>query len=394
MMYWYYYSDSQSPFKKLETLFKSKAYKLTHISEVDEMKQYLMKHSETVLFLKTEIKYDVYDLCQEISVLYPHVYIILILPDEYENMKKAMQVGASDLIKTSSKSEELEEIILQAEKYMKHRISKDASYSINFPKKDGKVISVCNPKGGLGRTSLIVNAAVAFAKHGEKVAILDGNFQFGDVALYFDLKPKRTIYEWVKEAYGNDQYSIEEYLTQHPSGVSILAAPPRPEFFEFIHLEHVNKAIEELKKLFDVILIDPPSYLSEIHLGCLKNSNDILIILMNDIPVLRTTKLYLDILNSFNYKGKVKLILNREMRNKGLDQKRIEEILGISLFASLPDQENIVKASINEGVPYISSQPRAPISKAVIGLSDTLSNNDVESIQPRKKERHGLFSKR
>ncbi|MGJ7919804.1 AAA family ATPase [Neobacillus sp. LXY-4] len=394
MMNWYYFSDNNTPFEKLDSLFNSKQYTLIQIFNVEEMQQHFLEHNPSVLFLKAETKYDVYDLCQEVSVLYPHVYIVLIVPDHLENMKKAMQVGASDLIKTSCMNGELEEIILQAEKYMMHRKSKDTSYGINKSKKDGSVISVCNPKGGLGRTSLIVNIAIAFAKQGKKVAILDANFQFGDVALYLDLKPKRTIYEWVKEAYGNAQYSIEQYLLQHTSGVSILAAPPRPEFFEFIHLEHVNKAIGELKKLFDVILIDPPAYLSEIHLVCLKNSDEILTIMTNDIPVLRTTKLYLDILNSLNYIGKVKIILNREMKSKGLERKRIEEILQMSVFDSLPDQETIVKASLNEGIPYILSQPRAPVSKAVLGLAELLLNKEEQASQIRKKERHGFFSKK
>ncbi len=168
------------------------------------------------------------------------------------------------------------------------------------------MISVCNPKGGLGRTTFVVNMATAFAKQGKKVAVIDANLQFGDVALYFDLKPKRTIYEWVKEGYGDSQYSIDQYLVQHSSGVSVLAAPPRPEFFEYIHVEHMDSAIEELKRVFDIIIIDTPSYLSEIHLVCLKNSDEILVLMTNDIPVLRTTKLYIDTLDSFQFKGKVK----------------------------------------------------------------------------------------
>ncbi|WP_318503649.1 AAA family ATPase [Bacillus sp. T3] len=394
MIHWYYFSDTNKQFAELERLLENMQYSLTYIHKFEEMQQHLLKHQQTVLFLKAETKYDVYELCQEVSVLYPHIYIIIIVPENMENMKRAMQVGASDLSKASSNKEELEEIILQAENYMKHRQSKDNIYNINLIKKDGRVISVCNPKGGLGRTSFIVNAAVAFAKEGKKVAVIDANLQFGDVALYLDLKPKRTIYEWVKEAYGDPQYSIDQYLLQHKSGISVFAAPPRPEFFEFIHVEHISKAIEELKNIFDVILIDPPAYLSEIHLVCIKNSDEILIMLTNDIPVLRTTKMYIDILDSLNFRGKAKCILNRELKNKGLDRNRIEEILGISIFSSLPDQETIVKASLNEGIPYLLSQPRAPISKAVIETIKMMTNNDEAIVQQRKKEKRRLFSKR
>ena len=44
--------------------------------------------------------------------------------------------------------------------------------------------------------------------------------------MYFNLKPNRTIYEWVKEAYGRSNFSIDQYMVKHDSGVYILAAPP------------------------------------------------------------------------------------------------------------------------------------------------------------------------
>jgi pilus assembly protein CpaE len=394
-MKWFYYSDTNMSADEIEGFLIEKKYSLQSIYKIEDMHQILIENEKSVLFLKANIKYNVYELCQEISVLYPHVYVILIVPDNMENIKKAMHVGASDILRTSSEEEEIIEVILQAEKYMKHRASKEKTYSINIAKKDCRVISVSSPKGGVGRTSLVVNMATAFAKQGQKVAVIDGNLQFGDVALYFDSKPTKTIYEWVKEAYGRSHYCIDQYMVNHNSGVSVFAAPLRPEFFEYIHVEHIQSAIEEMKKLFDVILIDTPGYLSDIELISLKSSEEILVVITNDIPVLRSTKLYVDTLNSINLKGKVKLVANRVVKNKGIDHKKIEEILGLKLFLTLPDQEGIVKNSINEGIPYILTQTRSPISKAVLQLTEILTNNDkADGLLPRKKERKGFLIKK
>lgn len=393
-MNWLYYSDTNAPASDIEELLTRKQYSLKSIYKVEDMHQSLVHSEQSVLFIKTNSKYNVYELCQEVSVLYPHVYNIMIVPDNMENIKKAMHVGASDILRSSSEEEEIKEVILQAEKYMKHRASKEKVYTINLAKKDCRVISVSNPKGGTGRTTLVVNAAAALAKQGHKVAVIDANFQFGDVTLYFDIKPTRTIYEWVKEAYGRTHYSIDQYMVKHSSGVSILAAPPRPEFFEFIQVEHLKAVIEEMKKLFDVILIDTPGYLSEIELMSLKDSEEILVLVTNDIPVLRTTKMYFDTLESLNLKGKVKLIENRASKNKGIDPKKIEGILGVELFASLPDQESIVKTSLNEGVPFILSQARSAIAKAVLQLTDKLMIHDGDVLLPRKKERKGFLLKK
>ena len=199
---------------------------------------------------------------------------------------------------------------------MDHRSSKENMYSSHLVKQESRVISICSPRGGIGRTSLTVNLAVAFAKQGKKVAVIDGDLQFGDVAMYFNLKPNRTIYEWVKEAYGRSNFSIDQYMVKHDSGVYILAAPPRPEFFEVVEEVHIITAIEEARKIFDVILIDTSAYLSEIHLNLLEEADDLLLMTKNDLSALRINKLYLDTLESMNLKGKVKVVLNTSKESK------------------------------------------------------------------------------
>ena len=137
-----------------------------------------------------------------------------------ENLKKAMQMGASDTLRSSFEAKDLMEVIQHAQKFMMHRAKMDQNY-IKLPKEESRVFAITSPKGGVGKTSLTINLAVSFAKRGKKVAILDGNLQFGDVAMYCNLKPKRTIYEWVKEGYGRDNYPISQYMTSSEYDVSI-----------------------------------------------------------------------------------------------------------------------------------------------------------------------------
>ncbi len=309
-IHWVYFSDTNTPPGEIKTLLEKNNFHLTATNEIQRLHSLLIGNKQSVLFIKAHTLFNVYDLCQEISALYPHVYIILIAPDNMENLRKAMLMGASDTMRSSYEPEELAEAVNHAKKFMQHRASKENSF-INLVKEKSRVIAVSSPKGGVGRTVLTVNLAVAFARMGKKVAIIDGNLQFGEVAMYCNLKPKRTIYEWVKEGYGRPNYSIDQYMTVSESDVSVLAAPHRPEFFEGISEEHVKVAIEEAKKLFDVVLIDMPIYLSEIHLRCLDLADEILLLSINEISILRLSQLYLETLESIKLKDKVKLILNR-----------------------------------------------------------------------------------
>ena len=208
---WFYFSDTNTPPGEIQAQLDKKQFQLISTNQVEKLNHLLVSNEQSVLFLKANTLYNVYELCQEISALYPHVYIILIVPDNMENLKKAMLLGASDLLRTSYKQEELFEAIDHARKFMEHRANKDHHF-IKLLKEDSRVIAVAGPKGGVGRTVVTVNLAAAFVRMGKRVAVIDANLQFGDAAVYLNIKPKRTIYEWVKEGYGRTIYSIDQYM--------------------------------------------------------------------------------------------------------------------------------------------------------------------------------------
>jgi pilus assembly protein CpaE len=382
---WFYFSDTNTDPAEIKACLENKQYSLFTTNQIASLHKQLIENETSVLFLKANSVFNIYDLCQEISVLYPHVYIILIVPDNMENIKKAMHMGASDILRTSYTTEELNESILQAKKYMEHRLGKDSRPS-RLLKEKTRVLAVCSPKGGVGKTSFTANLAIAFAKEGKQVGVIDANIQFGDIPMYFNEKPKKTIYEWVKEAYGRSTYTIDQYMIQHETGVSILAAPPRPEFFEGIFEEHMKTAIEEAKKLYDVVLIDMSSYISEIHMSCLDLTDEILLLTTNDLSTIRTSKLYLETLESINLKDKVKVILNKNVKGQGLDVKRVGEIIGLDIYSVLPCQEKVTTTAVATGLPFVLSNPRSPLSKAVIQVSEKLyDEKNVEEIPKRKK---------
>lgn len=390
---WVYFSDKNTPPGELQSLLEKDQFHLMATNQIEELHNILNEEHQPVLFINTKTQYNDYDFCWEISVNYPHVYIILIVPDHIENLKKAMQMGASDLLRYSYNFEELTESIEQAKRYMNHQVNGESKI-FNPLKEKSKVIAVSSPKGGIGRTLITVNIATAMARMGKKVAIIDANLQFGEVSTYFDVKPKRTIYEWVKEGYGKLNYSINQYLTIVDGDVSILAAPPRPEFFEGILDAHMKAAIEEASKQFDVVLIDMPVHLSEIHLACLDLADEILLLAVNEISVLRLTQLYLDTLESINLKGKAKLVFNRFVKGQGLALGKIEEILKMVVFDTVPEQTNIASSSVKSGQPFIISNSRSHLGKAVWKLSEKLIMQVSDDLSEVKKEKRWQFSRK
>ena len=384
-IHWVYFSDKNHVPEEIKTVLARQKFDLTEIYLIEKLQGHV-QDNQTVLFIDAHTNIDVYDLCQEISALYPHVYIILIVPEEMENLRKAMLAGASDTLSSSYHIEELNEAVAHAKKFMHHRAQVEPNFT-SLVKESSKVIALSSPKGGIGRTMISVNLAIAFAKLGKRVAVIDGNLQFGEVPIFYNSKPKRTIYEWVKEGYGRPNYSISQYMTMVDGDVSVLAAPSRPEFFEGISENHIKEAIEELKELFDIILIDMPAHLSEIHLRFLDLADEILILTVNELSVLRLSRLYLDTLETIQQKEKVNLILNRYSKGQGLEPNRMEEVLGIKVFHTLPDQINVASKSIKAGEPFMLGNSRSHLGKAVWQLAERLLEQKNGVGGERKKDK-------
>ncbi|MFC6038755.1 CpaE family protein [Paenisporosarcina macmurdoensis] len=327
----------------------------------------LQSVKQCIVLLPNSESYEIYSLCSKISKEFPLVTILLVFNVEVEfDMKRALRAGADDVIFLSTSLNKIKEDINLAIENSGNKLFQQ----LLKPKKNGRVISVCSTKGGIGKTTIAVNLAASYGKKSITVAVMDLNLQFGDIAMFLDLKPELTIYDWVKEDKEGKQ--IENYLTDFRDGISVLAAPQRPEFAEVITGDDVRKALTNLKQLFDVVIIDASSYMNEIGLVALENSDDILLLTYLDLPTLKNSKLLLDTLVSLRLEERVKIVLNRQTKVLGITTSTIEKVIGKRIFAALPVMEKAMLLAVNEGKPLSYSHPKSQVSKRILQMAETL----------------------
>src|SRR5262245_41557832 len=116
---------------------------------------------------------------------------------------------------------------------------------------DGTVVAVFSPKGGVGRTTVAVNMAIAAATElGKSVVLMDGSFQFGDVGVLLNLNPKnKSIADLVPELEAGDpELSLDTFVIQHSAGIKVLLAPPSPEMAELITPAGVRRVLDALRR--------------------------------------------------------------------------------------------------------------------------------------------------
>jgi len=315
---------------------------------------------------------------QKITLAHPGIGVILISGEADTGfLKQAMVAGAGDILNQDQIQEgEIAQSIRRLFLTLKTR---NASLSnVNTGDKEQKyrppqVVTIFGAKGGAGKTTLSVNVATCIARETKrKVALMDLNLQFGDVASYMNIQPRRTIAEFVQERNQWDSQLLNSYLIPHNSGVKVLAAPLRPEDADLVTPEQVEKIITILRQSFDYIIIDSPPYISDTLLTALDTSNQIMLVMSMDLPAVKNVKLSLNLLDTLHHSGKTKLIINRGAKQFGVDIRDVEKTIDFLSAEEVPSDGNTVVNAANKGIPFVLSNPQTQVSKAVLGVSQLI----------------------
>ncbi len=318
---------------------------------------------------------------EALSRSHPQIAVVIIsIQGEQEYLRKAMVAGASDYLVKPLSSEDMASTIRQVYRMSKDRnvimppLGEKATAGQNGRPADlFRVISLFGGKGGSGKSILAANLAVALAKQKLKVALIDLDLQFGDIAVMFNLSGSNTIANLTGEEEISGEL-LEGILIRHLSGVSVLAAPASPPEAEKIGVEQVAQVIELLKNLYDCIVVDTSAYFGDITLLALEASDLILMPVRRDIATIKNTRVGLDVLNSLELGEKVRVILNQANLNPEIELPELERSLNSKICHSVASDENAVITSINRGVPLVMDMGSSEISKDLCRLAKKVSS--------------------
>lgn len=314
--------------------------------------------------------------------------IFLSVQGEPEYLRKAMLAGARDYLVKPFSGDELIDTIKRV--YQMESKRTKPGKEINKGLFKPHIVTVFGTKGGVGKTTIAVNLAVLLAQTKKKVAIVDLDLQFGDISVFLNLMPKRTIAELAQEGSQLDIDLVESYMIPHISGIKVLPAPGRPEYAELITSSQVESVIAVLKNSYDYIIIDTPPMFTETNLSALDYSSQVLLALSLDLATIKNVKLSLELLDSLHHKGKTKVILNRANEDSGIKISNAEETLEFLLAAQVPSDGKLCVSALNKGIPFVLSDPNAKVSQAIKNIANMVIH-DQGTQEDLKGERRGNF---
>lgn len=237
----------------------------------------------------------------------------------------------------------------------------------------GRVITVVSPKGGVGKTTMATNLAVALASAvSHSTVLVDLDLQFGDVATALNLTPEHHLQDALASAASGDTIALKTRLTLHESGLYVLPAPEHPAIADSISSSQINQLLQILTEEFDYVVVDTSPGLSDHTLGALDQTTDPLLLTALNVPGANGLRKVVDTLSVLQmFTDRYHVVVNFADQHHGMTPKDISATLGVPVSTSIPTSKS-APISLNTGEPLMQTQPRDPLIKALLPLINTL----------------------
>jgi pilus assembly protein CpaE len=349
---------------------------------------------------------------EQLATTAPSAAVVMMsVQGEADYLRRSMLAGAREFLVKPFSSDELTASIRQVSSREREKQSRigvptavtgapsGGSSGSDGHGQDGQVIAVFSPKGGVGRTTLAVNLAVAAATElGRKVVVMDGSFQFGDVGVLLNLNPKsKSIADLIPEIEaGGEIDSINTFTVDHSSGIRALLAPPTPEMAEMITPSGVKRVLEALRRDHDVVIVDCTAFFNDSTLAILDSADVILTMLSLEITSIKNIRLFLEVTEQLGYEaGKVRLVLNRADSTLGIRVSDVEHSIGRKVDETIVSDGRSVVYALNRGVPFFQSNREAQVSQDILRLARSVigARPSVATADDRKSaQKKSLFA--
>lgn len=241
-----------------------------------------------------------------------------------------------------------------------------------------KIISVFSNKGGIGKTSLATNLALELSKiTKENIALIDLNFQMGDITTFLDLKPSFNISYMLENLDKiNETFLLSTLERYKKTSLYVLADPPYFKQADNIQPRQITKLFNTLKETFSYIIVDAEASFEGKNIAALDNSDLVLLVSVANLPALRNTQRCLELFEKLGYdKEKVKIIINRYMENDEIKEADIEKVLSKKIYWKIPNNYFAIMTAINKGIPVSEINDSTNIARSYKDLAQYISDN-------------------
>ena len=315
----------------------------------------------------------------------PEVSVVVVAPPSPELWQQALHVGVRDVVDPDGSDDDMRLAFERAiEAAGRRRL---AINSTIHPERGGRVITVLAPKGGSGKTAIASNLAVGLARRNPgKTVIVDLDLQFGDITHVLGLIPEHTMADAAGVRDSLDLTTLKVYLTKR-ADLYVLCAPDSPAAGEEVPPGQVSRILRLLAAEFDYVVVDTPAGITEHTLSAVELSSDLMLVCDLNVSSVRGMRKVVDALDRLDISNAPRhLVLNRADSRVGLDPREVPAMVGIPIAGEIPSTRSL-PLSMNQAVPVLESEAKAPVSKKLRELVGLFAAVPARSGGHRKRRR-------
>lgn len=328
---------------------------------------------------------DATDLQNLIAESPNHLQIFCIF--RHENSSLIAKLKGPALARTYTPPFVAQEIVLDVLEVM----SEKRRRLLEARSRKGSITAFLSASGGAGATTLATNTAERLVtQFARRVTLLDLDIAFGCAALTLDIEPRMFVTTALSQPERIDPVFIDALLTEHDSGLKVLAAPADAHAGENISVGAIQAVLHALVERCELLVIDLPRLITPWTLEVMKQANPLFIVAHNHMVPLRNARLLIETLRKAGVpKDHIEIINNHSRPGIELQLEQMRETLsGINLHQISSDFATAVKAQ-DQGMPIASLQRRSSLCRDIEKLAEYL--NAAFTGQPQTHP--GLFKR-